>query len=174
VSDEPEKPTDFINDPTFDTLPVGGIPEPKFDHVPMAEVKIKLTHPNARVPEQGSPESAGYDLFSKREINILPGSIVHIDLGFSTEMPPTIHGRIESRSGLASRGLVVLTGVIDSDYRGEWKVIMKNFTDDVVTFEAGAKVAQVVFRPTYRASWILVPELEDSERGIGGFGSTGR
>ena len=174
---EEEKTTEFIND-VQDGLIVQGTPTDfrisEEDLMPCASMKIKLLHPGARVPEQGSPDSAGYDLFCAESFSIMPNTTQLVRLGFATEMPIQIHGRIESRSGLATKGLVVLTGVIDSDYRGEWQVILRNFSGQVMTFHAGDKVAQVVLRPTYRASFTEVAELEESQRGTGGFGSTGR
>jgi dUTP pyrophosphatase len=172
VSEEPEKPTDFINDPDVQTITFTGMGE--LDFMPTICMKIKLLHPAAMVPQQGSPHSAGYDLFCVESFSIMPNTTQLVCLGFATEIPKEFHGRIESRSGLAVQGLVVLTGVIDSDYRGEWKVILRNFSNEIKTFHAGDKVAQVVMRPTYRASFMESAELEESDRGAGGFGSTGR
>lgn len=125
-------------------------------------------------PRQGSPHAAGYDLFAAEALDLLPGEIVKIPLGFATEMHPDIHCRIESRSGLALRGLVVLTGVIDADYRGEWNVIMMNVGKEPHRVAKGDRVAQGVFRPTVRVAFQEVSELSDTSRGVSGFGSTGR
>jgi dUTP pyrophosphatase len=175
MQEEPEKPTDYINDAvTYTDGAVLREPSP-LDFIPRAAVKIKLLHPDAIVPKQGSSHSAGYDLYCLTDVVILPEMTRLIPLGFATEMSPSIHGRIESRSGLAAEGLVVLTGVIDSDYRGEWKVILRNISPDSPRrLLKGTKIAQVVFRPTIWANFQEVPELKDSERGTGGFGSTGQ
>jgi dUTP pyrophosphatase len=137
-------------------------------------VKINLTHSGALLPKQGSALSAGYDLYSAEALDIQPGEIAKVPLGFATEMDPDIHCRIESRSGLASRGLVVLTGVIDADYRGEWSVILMNVGKEVHRVAKGDRVAQGVFRPNVHVSFQEVSELSDTRRGAGGFGSTGR
>ncbi len=136
--------------------------------------KIMKLNPNAILPQQATPGSAGYDLYAVESYTIRPGDIVTIPLGFSTELDWKIHGRIESRSGMAIKGLVVLTGVIDCDYRGEWKVIMQNTTrDSVHQINAGDRIAQVVFRPTVYPVFETVEKLTDTARGTGGFGSTG-
>jgi len=181
MPEEPEKPTDFINDPdlsvtgtfTYEDTTLR-MPSPE-EMMPCANLKIKLLHPAAIVPKQGSPHSAGYDLFCVEDFVIGRQQTLLIPLGFATEMPIQIHGRIESRSGFATNCLVVLTGVIDPDYRGEWKVILRNVSPYAEQrILKGTKIAQVVFRPTYRASWTESAELEDSDRGTGGFGSTGQ
>lgn len=125
-------------------------------------------------PKQGTEDSAGYDLFAAESMTIPPHETVCIPLGFSTEIHPDYHCRIESRSGMASRGHAVVTGVIDADYRGEWKVILHNLTDEPLAILSGDKVAQAVFRPTVRIAFQPVSKLSESTRGAGGFGSTGR
>lgn len=137
-------------------------------------IKIQLLHSRARVPGLGSSTAAGFDLYAVQEDLILPGKTMAVPLGFSTELPDSIHGRIESRSGMALRGYVVLTGVIDSDYRGEWKVILMNTTEETFQINPGDRIAQVVFRPTLRPSFEAVDSLSDTQRGAGGFGSTGK
>ncbi len=127
----------------------------------------------AIMPTQGTPDSAGYDLYASESVRFAPGDRKTIPLGFATALPRDIHARIESRSGMALTGMVVLTGVIDADYRGEWKVIMQNFGRETVRIAAGARVAQAVLRPTLRAAWETTDALEDTSRGGGGFGSTG-
>ena len=136
--------------------------------------EIVLMNENAKVPTLGTPVSAGYDLYAAEDVHIPPFGIATIPLGFATNMPNSIHGRIESRSGMAIKGKVVLTGVIDADYRGEWKVIMGNLTAETVEVAMGDRVAQVVFRPTVHTAFDVVEQLTGaSERGTGGFGSTG-
>ncbi len=136
-------------------------------------IKIELLNDQAKIPVLGSDTAAGFDLYAIRNQTVSPGSPVTIPLGFSTELPDSIHGRIESRSGMALRGLVVLTGVIDSDYRGEWKVIVQATTNQSHEIKAGDRIAQVVFRPTIRPRFTTVEMLTDTARGTGGFGSTG-
>jgi dUTP pyrophosphatase len=136
-------------------------------------VRIKLLMPGAKVPQLGTELAAGYDLYAPIGCRLEPGDRRAVPLGFAMALPPHLHGRIESRSGLALKGLVVLTGVIDADYRGEVKVIMQNLSDQVHEFVAGDRVAQLVLRPTVHVPWEAVPALEDTARGGGGFGSTG-
>lgn len=140
----------------------------------MKRVQFLALSPDAIMPKRGSPYSAGYDLYAADEVSLHSDETVLVPLGFATEMPVDIHGRIESRSGMAVKGLVVLTGVIDADYRGEWKVILRNVNRDVVRIAKGERVAQVVFRPTVPVAFETASELAESSRGAGGFGSTGR
>lgn len=125
-------------------------------------------------PKQGSLSAAGYDLCAAEDVTIHVDETVAIPLGFATALHNDIHCRIESRSGMAMKGLVVLTGVIDADYRGEWKVIMRNFSGSIQHVAKGDRVAQAVMRPTVRAYFDTVSELSETSRGAGGFGSTGR
>jgi dUTP pyrophosphatase len=137
-------------------------------------MQFKALHTNAKVPALGTETAAGYDLTTPEEVVLQPGQRTTIPLGFAVAIPDALHGRIESRSGLALKGLVVLTGVIDADYRGELKVIMQNFSDAAHTFAAGDRVAQLVLRPTVHVGAIeAVEDLPDTARGSGGFGSTG-
>ncbi len=145
----------------------------KTDYVSHYPVKIQLFHPEAQIPKKGTLDSAGYDLLAISPCRIQALQTECIPLGFSTSMPHNIHGRIESRSGMAVKGLVVLTGVIDADYRGEWKVILRNVTNAPQDIAKGQRIAQVVFRPTLAVSFEVSDALESSERGSGGFGSTG-
>lgn len=136
-------------------------------------IKILRMSDSMVPPKFATDGSAGCDLYAAEARIMDPGIIMTIPLGFGTEMPEDIHGRIESRSGLALRGLVVLTGVIDADYRGEWMVILKNTTNETFEIKVGDRIAQVVFRPTIKPTFELVESLTDTARGAGGFGSTG-
>jgi len=136
-------------------------------------ISFKRLDPAAVVPALGTAESAGYDLVTPKAVTLAPGERTAIPLAIAVALPSHLHGRIESRSGLALKGLVVLTGVIDSDYRGELKVIMQNFSSQRYEFAAGDRVAQLVLRQTHHARWEAVEELPDTVRGTGGFGSTG-
>ena len=138
-------------------------------------IKINLLNALARIPVLGSAAAAGFDLYAVDYVSLAPGEIRKISLGFSTELPDHIHGRIESRSGLASKGIVVLTGVIDSDYRGEWMVILMNVSKtDYFQINPGDRIAQVVFRHTVRPVFDTAESLTETSRGAGGFGSTGK
>lgn len=128
------------------------------------------------LPVYKTPGSAGMDLFSCREYTILPGDRCLVGTGLVLEIPPGYEGQIRSRSGLAFRhGLIVLNqpGTIDSDYRGEVGVVLTNLGSAPVTLPAGSSVAQIVFAAVERAELVEQSDLSDTDRGEGGFGSTG-
>lgn len=142
--------------------------------VDFSGLRVKLLHPYAKMPTKAYC-SAGYDLYSPREISILPGLRTLVALGIATEMPHGYFGKIFGRSGLASKqGISVLGGVIDNDYRGEWKVVLLNTSNKELFTGAGSRIAQVVFMPYGHFQVNEVDELQGSERGDAGFGSTGR
>lgn len=135
---------------------------------------VKLLSDDAKLPTKGSILSAGYDLYSGEHANIWKGERLCIALGFSSELPDGYYGRIADRSGLAFNfGLTVLAGVIDNDYRGEWKVILHNTGDSDIYLNAGTKIAQVVLTPYGDFDVEELTEVNETARGEGGFGSTG-
>ena len=122
--------------------------------------------------------SAGMDVRAKLEKPIVlnPGSSNLIPTGLYMEIPPGYEIQVRPRSGLAfKRGLTVLNapGTIDADYRGELGVILINTSSESQTIEPGERVAQLVVSPVYHIEWVEVDELGETERGSGGFGSTG-
>jgi dUTP pyrophosphatase len=132
-------------------------------------------------PVVSTAGSAGFDLYAAEDIVLEPMQPTLIPLGFGTVMDESFHARIEARSGMALKGVAVLTGVIDSDYRGEWQVIAmytgpapSNRYQDRFKIVAGERVAQAVLRPTLKPMFEQVEELTSSGRGEGGFGSTGQ
>ena len=141
-------------------------------------VKIVKLHPNARIPTYGSTDAAGADLYActEQDVSIEPGQTVLIPTGLSMEIEQGFAGFIYARSGLATkRGLAPANkvGVIDSDYRGQVMVSLHNHTSMTQCVEPGERVAQMVFAPVYQAQFCEVDTLEQTERGTGGFGSTG-
>ena len=138
------------------------------------QIAFKLLHPLAEIPYQGSFVAAGYDVKSVVDMSIAPGHTELVPLGFAADMPDHVHGQMKTRSGMAAKGMVVLAGVIDSDYRGEWRVILHNAGATTYDIAAGDRVAQIVFTPTIKASFHTVEELSETVRGAGGYGSTGR
>jgi dUTP pyrophosphatase len=131
------------------------------------------------LPAYATPGSAGCDLRAAIEAPLLipPGGRVRVPTGIAAAIPEGYEGQIRMRSGLAhDKGLALLNapGTIDSDYRGEIKIIMANLGSEPVTLERGERIAQLVFAPVARASFKKVEELPASTRGQGGFGSTGR
>ena len=125
--------------------------------------------------KKATPGSAGYDLSSTEELTIAPLSRALVDVGLKLEIPANMYGRIAPRSGLAYRnGIDVLAGVIDSDYRGQIKVILINLGDKEFKINKGDKIAQIIFYNL--ANVHLTPaisSLSETSRGDGGFGSTG-
>jgi dUTP pyrophosphatase len=143
----------------------------------MMEVRIKRLHPNARVPEYKSAEAAGADLYAclDEEMIISPYGISLIPAGFAIEIPPGYQGEIRARSGLSLKeGLFVLNGpgTIDSDYRGEVKIILANFTDEPKKIHHHDRVAQLLIMPVIHVQF-SESELTETARKQNGFGSTG-
>lgn len=143
------------------------------------QVKIKKLRDNAIIPTRGSLEAAGNDIYAciDKEINVNPHETVKIPTGFSTEMMNGTVALIYSRSGLATKkGLVICQGtaVVDSDYRGEWFVPLHNDTNKAQTIEPNDRIAQVIFTGYIVPEFIEANNLSDTERGYGGFGSTGK
>ena len=140
-------------------------------------MKIKRLKENAIVPTQGSNFAAGYDLYSTENAIIPPHETRMIDTGWAMEIPVECWGGIFARSGLATKkGLrpANCVGVIDPDYRGPVKVTLHNDTDENKVVEVGERVAQFLILPRFIIDWEEVDELKDTERGKGGFGSTGK
>lgn len=143
------------------------------------DVKIKKLRDNAIIPTYGSEFAAGADLYAAIDeaVTIEPGETKFIPTGLAFEIPAGYAGFVYARSGLASkRGLAPANkvGVIDSDYRGEVMTALHNHGKEAQTIEAGERIAQMVIAPYITANFILADELEDTVRGEGGFGSTGR
>ena len=141
-------------------------------------VKIVKLHQNAHIPTYGSADAAGADLYAciDAQVTIQPGQTVLIPTGLSMEIEQGFAGFIYARSGLATkRGLAPANkvGVIDSDYRGQVMVSLHNHTNQPQSVDPGERVAQMVFAPVYQAAFCEVDTLEQTERGTGGFGSTG-
>ena len=143
------------------------------------DVKIKKLREGAVVPTYGSEFAAGADLYAAIDeaVTIGSGETKLIPAGIALEIPVGFAGLIYARSGLAcKRNLAPANkvGVVDSDYRGEVMVALHNHGKETQTVEAGERIAQMVIAPYITANFILAEELEDTVRGEGGFGSTGR
>ena len=135
---------------------------------------IKLINNNTNIPIRGTCNSAGLDLCSNENGFINPLSRVMISTGIIVKIPMGHYGRIAPRSGLALKnGIDVLAGVIDSDYRGEIKVILYNTDKDKrYEYKKDDKIAQLIIEKYYDFEINIVNELEDTIRSDGGFGST--
>lgn len=141
------------------------------------ELKIKKLSDTAKTPTYGSLSAAGADLYSSEEaIEIAAGETRLVHTGIAMEIPEGYVGLIYARSGIATkRGLAPANkvGVIDSDYRGEIMVALHNHSNVPACIDAYERIAQIVIAPYLRVDFSEVDTLEDTERGKGGFGSTG-
>ena len=125
-------------------------------------------------PFKGSKDSIGWDLRTMTDFSLKVGEIKVIPLGLFSELPPGIHAIMKERSGLATRGLEIHGGVIDNDYRGEWMVILRNGGNEMIVFSVGDKVAQFILVEEVISTVEIVSDLGETDRGEGGFGSTGK
>ena len=145
----------------------------------MNTVRVKKLHPNAKLPTYGSPEAAGADLYACLEeaVTIQPGEVYWVPTGIALEVPKGCAGLVYARSSMGvKRGLAPANkvGVVDSDYRGEIKVVLLNHSNQPQTLEPGERVAQFVITPVLTPAYEEAEDLSDTSRGIGGFGSTGK
>jgi dUTP pyrophosphatase len=140
-------------------------------------IKVAIKSEDGKlIPQYATKGSVGVDLKAKKRVQCPPGEVTQIGTGIYVEVPEGYELQIRARSGLAKQGLIVANapGTIDSDYRGEIIVLMFNLTNTVFTFEHGERIAQAVLSPVARIEWERKKELGDTDRGNGGFGSTGK
>lgn len=137
-------------------------------------LKIKRLHPDAKIPTQGSEFSAGFDLYSVEDYEFQPGETHAIPTGLSIELPEGKACFFWDRSGMGFKGIHRFAGLIDSDYRGEYKVILFNSKKNTFKICKGDRVAQGVIQDYYKPEFIETNELSETQRGTGGFGSTGK
>ena len=145
----------------------------------MQQIAVKKLREGAILPTFGSPEAAGADLYAclEQDVTIAPGETAFIPTGLAMELPRGYAGLIYARSGLAcKRGLAPANkvGVVDSDYRGEFVVALHNHGTQSQTISSGERIAQLVVTPVLIPEYIEVESLSETQRGAGGFGSTGR
>ena len=143
-------------------------------------MKVKIVN-NSRhaLPEYQTPLSAGLDIRANLDesVTLRPLERAMIPTGLFVELPEGCEMQIRPRSGLAAKhGITVLNspGTIDADYRGEIKVILVNLSNEPFTIEAGERIAQMIVARYEQIEWEAAEELSSTERGAGGFGSTGR
>jgi dUTP pyrophosphatase len=135
-------------------------------------IKFSGTHDS---PRKGSPMAAGNDITSDKDYTIEPGKDTVISTGLQVALPNGWYGKIEGRSGLAFKNRVFcFGGVIDSDYRGEIKVLLCNGGTETVYIKKGDRIAQLIIQPHWNGIWDKVDELPQSVRGSNGFGSSGQ
>lgn len=150
----------------------------RYDQSRMQEVKQQalecMVQPGAQLPKRAYPSDAGADLFSYENHTIYPQEQKLVDTGIAIKIPEGYGGFIFNRSSQGKKGITIphSVGVIDSDYRGNLKVLLKNTGEDPYNIEVGDRIAQLVIMP------VLLPEFtdiwNDTQRGTGGFGSTGK
>ncbi len=140
------------------------------------KVKIKKLNPKAIIPHQLHKNDAGYDIRAIENITIPTGKWKLVKTGIAVELPQEMEIQIRSRSGLAlKKGIFCLNapGTVDAGYRNEIGVILANLSDDDFEINIGDRVAQLIFQTPKHPEIVEVEELDDSDRGLGGFGSTG-
>ena len=137
-------------------------------------IKIKKLSEDATLPRYAKPGDAGMDFYSNEELTILPNERKLVSTGISMAIPEGYVGLIWDKSGIATKhGIKTMAGVIDSGYRGEVKILVHNLSDQVHKIEKNTKVAQMLIQPIECREVIEVEELDQTERGEEGFGSTG-
>ena len=139
-------------------------------------VKVLRTDPAAQLPVYAHPGDAGMDVRSIEEVTLSPGARALIHTGLVLMLPPNAEAQVRPRSGLAIKhGITVLNtpGTIDAGYRGEVGVILINLGTEPFVVEKGMKIAQLVVSPVAQAEIVEVTSVDETDRGAGGFGSTG-
>jgi dUTP pyrophosphatase len=142
----------------------------------LEQVKITPIEDEKFVPTRANKDDVGYDLMSTKTLSIYPGETVTIPVGFKIEIPSGYEAQIRPRSGLARKqsiSIVNSPGTIDPGYRGEVGAILINHGKEPFLIREGDKIAQMVFNKVETPELIVVEALSDSDRGEGGFGSTG-
>lgn len=143
------------------------------------DVKIKRVREKAIVPSHGSNDAAGYDLYACLDtpVSVRPHQTVLIGTGWAMEFPAGLVALLYARSGLAAKqGLrpANCVGVVDADYRGEYMVALHNDSEEMRVVNHGDRIAQMVLTSYFAMNYVETNELDSTERGAGGFGSTGK
>ena len=139
-------------------------------------LKIKKIHSSAKLPEQQTFGSVGYDVYSVNDAVVEPGFVTTVRTGLSMEPPPWYHVELYARSSFGKEGIILTNGVgiIDKDYRGEVKLLLSKITPGSKFLPKGTRVGQLIVRKSHFPEIEEVEILNDTERGEGGFGSTGK
>ena len=137
-------------------------------------IKIKRLHQEATLPKYAKEDDAGMDFYSNETMTLQPGERKLIPTGIAMAIPKGYVGLIWDKSGVATKfGLKTMAGVIDAGYRGEIKILVHNLSNQEYVIEKGNKVAQMLIQPVEQKQLLEVNELDETDRGEGGFGSTG-
>jgi dUTP diphosphatase len=143
---------------------------------PVRVAVVRVGDSDAPLPAYMSAGASGLDLTAAEEVSLAPGARALVPTGLAVSIPPGFEGQVRPRSGIADRaGVTVLNapGTIDSDFRGEVRVLLINLGHEPVRLPRGERIAQLVVAPVARIVWDEVPSLDATVRGAGGFGSTG-
>lgn len=158
---------------TIATIPLAEPPDTQPNADMGHTVKILLEDADF-LPRRAKPTDSGFDLFAGITIVCLPGKMTRVPLGLRAELPPGYECQIRPKSGYTSQGILIQFGTIDEDFRGKWEAVVFNSTEEPYTFSRAQKVAQAVFaRRSPIALEVTTQPLSITERGEGGFGSTG-
>ena len=137
-------------------------------------LRFKKLDPDAVLPTRGSPSAAGLDLYSIEAVSLNRGERRLVRTGLAVAIPEGFYGRVAPRSGLAAqKGIDVLAGVIDADYRGEIGCLLINAGEETIHLPAQTKICQLIIEKIITPDAVWVESLSDTSRGGGGFGSTG-
>ena len=140
------------------------------------QLKVKKLNPDAILPSYAREGDAGLDLFAVKSLVITPGTSALVPTGIAIQLPSGTEAKVRPRSGLALKHAITVLntpGTVDEGYRGEVGVILINHGTTAFHVNAGMKIAQMVVSPRIQVAVVEVAELSDTERGAGGFGSTG-
>jgi dUTP pyrophosphatase len=150
-------------------------PQPaQFTSEEKSTLRFKRLDPRATLPTRGSASAAGLDIYSIEAVAIEPKQRALVKTGLAAAIPEGHYGRIAPRSGLATqKGLDTLAGVIDADYRGEIRCLLYNAGDKTISLPAQSKICQLIIEKIITPTAVWANEISDTDRGSGGFGSTG-
>lgn len=137
-------------------------------------LNIKKLTPEAVLPSKAHPTDAAFDITTNESYTLQPAERHTFTTGFAAEFPADYVALLRDRSSLGSKGIQVLAGVIDASYRGEWKVVLLNTSSEHYEIKAGERIAQCLMVPVPAFEVAEVQELAESDRGTGGFGSSGK
>ena len=134
-------------------------------------VQFKRAHPAARLPSRAHETDGAYDVYLVEDAVVAPGQAVRLPLGFAAAIPDGYYARLTGRS---STQFFIREGLIDSGYRGEWRIAAQNLAPEPLSLKAGDRIGQLVLHRVIDITWEETETLPESDRGTGGFGSTGR
>ena len=147
---------------------------PEAEEPELQVLRFKKLETNATLPTRGSAQAAGLDLYSIEDVVIEPKQRALVRTGLAVAIPEGYYGRVAPRSGLAvKKGLDVLAGVIDADYRGEIRCALYNSGDETIDLPTASKICQLIIEKIITPSAVWAEEISETDRGSGGFGSTG-